>query len=608
MKSSFTSYSSLRQYIIFILCVAAVVPLAFIGGGIYYDYQESMTAKIRSQLTTTVLHHKESIERFLHETSSAMKMVVELESIERLSQQQVLESIFNTMQREYDQAFEDLGVIDYKGNHLAYVGPYDLLNRNYSSSFWFKEMLEKQIFISDVFLGFRQVPHFIIAVRNGDGENMWILRATIHAVKFRNLVETVRLWPKCETFIVNRDGLYQTRAQYGGKGVETLDDTLPVNPHFDGVGMWAVDHDGHLQPRASSSGIAMETLESKFLETSHFEGVRLREVDRNGVRLIRAKTWMKDNTWLLVVQEEMDEAFSELFTTRNRAIIVFVFGAVLVGIATFFTTELLIKKIVKADQERDLMNTQLIQSQKLASIGEFSTGIAHEINNPLAVIYVETELVQIILKKEDVVPAAEIVDIKDSLNEIKNQVNRCKTITHKLLNFARKMDSVIKEVDINELIDDVLSMRESDASYMNIAISREYQKDLPQIYTDPSLLRQVLLNLVNNAIDAMVNGGEIVVGTRREKVKNISLKNGAQSDMVVISVLDTGMGIPEENLEKIFDPFFTTKPPGKGTGLGLSICHGIIQTLGGNISAASQAGKGSTFTIKLPVEDKKLVS
>ncbi len=599
MKPSSTSYSSLRKYIILILCAAAVIPLAFIGGGIYYSYQESMTAKIRSQLVSTVLHHKESIERFLSETSSAMKMVAQLESIERLSQQQVLESIFNTMQREYDQAFEDLGVIDYKGNHLAYVGPYDLLKRNYSSSFWFKEMLKKQVYISDVFLGFRQVPHFIIAVRNGEGENMWILRATIHATKFRNLVETVRLWPKCETFIINRDGLYQTRARSGGKEMEAMDDNVPAYPHYEGGVSSDVEWEDHFR------GIAMEADESKFLKTSHFEGVRLREVDRNGVRLIRAKTWMKDNSWLLVVQEEMDEAFSELFTTRNRAIIVFVLGAVLVGIATYFTTELLIKKLVKADQERDLMNKQLIQSLKLASIGEFSTGIAHEINNPLAVIYVETELVQTILKKENVVPAAEIIDIKDSLNEIKNQVNRCKTITHKLLNFARKMDSVIKEVDINELIDDVLGMRERDASYMNITISREYQKDLPHIYTDPSLLRQVLMNFVNNAIDATAEGGKIVVGTKREKVKTVSLKNGAQSDMVVLSVLDTGSGIPEENLEKIFDPFFTTKPPGKGTGLGLSICHGIIQTLGGSISAASQVGKGSTFTIKLPLENKK---
>ena len=566
-NSSSTSYNSLRQYIIILLCVSAAIPLIFIGGGIYYEYRKSMTDKITSQLTATVLHHKESIEKFLHETSSAMKVVVELESFERISQQPVLQSIFDTLQREYDHAFEDMGVIDNKGDHVVYVGPYDLQNRNYSSSIWFKEAMEKRIYISDVFLGFRQVPHFIIAVRHGDGADVRILRTTINAAKFDDLVENIRLGPKCRSFIINRDGLYQTRARSGYNEVETMD--------------------------------------PEFLDNSHFDGVRLWEVDRKGVGLIRAKTWMKDNTWMLIVQLEVDEAFAELYATRNIAIVVFVLGAVLVGIATFFSTELLIKKVIKANQERDLLNEQLIQSQKLASIGEFSAGIAHEINNPLAVIYVETELVQTLLKEEDDSAVAEIVDIKDSLNEIKIQVKRCKEITHKLLNFARKMDSELKEVDMHTLIDDVVSMRERDASFMNIAIVREYQKDLPLIYSDPSLLRQVMLNLINNAIDALVKDGEIAIGTRMETATTAPQKNDGKSDLVVIFVRDTGMGIPEENLKKIFDPFFTTKPPGKGTGLGLSICHGIIQKLGGNMSVASQMGKGTTFTIKLPMADRK---
>ncbi|MGD9974990.1 MAG: ATP-binding protein [Desulfatirhabdiaceae bacterium] len=561
------SYRGLRQYIIIILCVAAAIPLAFIGGGVYFEYRKSMTDKIRSQLTSIVLHHKESIEKFLHETSSAMKVVVQLESLDRISQQSALQSIFNSLQQEYDQAFEDMGVIDGKGNHVVYVGPYDLQNRNYSTSIWFNEAMEKQIYISDVFLGFRQVPHFIIAVRKNEGPDAWILRATINADKFGNLVENVRLGQTGEAFIINREGMYQTRSRSGGS--------------------------------------VMKTVDPKFLEISHFDDVRLWEVEWKGVRLIRAKTWMKDNNWMLIVQQEVDDAFSELFATRNRAIVVFILGAVLVGIATFFTTELLIKKIEKADKERDLLNEQLIQSQKLASIGEFSAGIAHEINNPLAVIYVETELVQTILKKEDVTRVKGITDIKDSLNEIKIQVNRCKEITHKLLNFARKMDSVLKEVDINALIDEIVGMRERDASFMNIVIVKKYQHDLPPVCSDPSLLRQVILNLINNAIDAMEKGGQIIIGTRMEPMKAASRKNGMQSDGLVIFVQDTGVGIPEENLQKIFDPFFTTKPPGKGTGLGLSICHGIIQKLGGNISAASQVGKGTTFTIKLPIEYQK---
>ncbi len=561
-----TSYRGLRQYIIFILCVAAAVPLAFIGGGVYYEYRKSMTDKIRSQLTSIVQHHKESIEKFLHETSSAMKVVVELESFERISKPLVLEAVFQTLQQEYEHAFEDIGVIDGQGNHVVYVGPYDLQNRNYRTSVWFQEAMEKRIYISDVFLGFRQVPHFIVAVRHGEGADAWILRATIHAATFGSLVENVRLGRSGEAFIINRDGVYQTRSRSGGNVMDVVD------PHF--------------------------------LEITPFDDIRLWEIERKGIRLIRAKAWMKDKSWMLIVQQEVDDAFAELFATRNRAILVFVFGAVLVGIATFCTTELLVRKIEKADRERDLLNEQLIQSQKLASIGEFSAGIAHEINNPLAVIYVETELASTLMKKESFVGIQGLDDVTDSLREIRTQVNRCKEITHKLLNFARKMDSVVQETNIHVLIDEVIAMRERDASFQNIVITRKFLENMPRVSSDPSLLRQVLLNLINNAIDALPQGGNIIVETKQGP-DNQSDRRGEEFERFRIIVRDTGVGISEENLKKIFDPFFTTKPPGKGTGLGLSICHGIIQKLGGEISVESRLGVGTTFTVTLPVVTRK---
>ena len=137
-------------------------------------------------------------------------------------------------------------------------------------------------------------------------------------------------------------------------------------------------------------------------------------------------------------------------------------------------------------------------------------------------------------------------------------------------------------------------MREREATYSNIELVKHYETNLPLIHSDPSLLRQVLLNLINNAMDAIQKGGEITVET-----------DIGEGDSVEIRVSDTGIGIPQENLSKIFDPFFTTKPPGKGTGLGLSICHGIIDKLGGSISVTSQVGKGTTFSIKLPLETAK---
>jgi two-component system, NtrC family, sensor kinase len=484
-------------------------------------------------------------------------VVTQLETLEQITRKDTLQRDFNILQREYNHAFEDIGVIDSTGSHVAYVGPYELLGKNYSDTAWFRETLERKIFISDVFLGFRQVPHFIIAVARGSGKEAWILRATVNAAKFAAIVENVRLGRTGEAFIISKEGFYQTRSRTGGQ--------------------------------------VMDQEKSKTLDLSYFEGVKFWRVkDDAGREVLRAKAWMKNNTWMLVVQQDVADAFGELYATRNMAVLIFILGACLIGLVTLFTTRMLVRKIELLDKARKVLDEQLIQSQKLASIGELSAGIAHEINNPLAVIGEEAGWMQDLLKRDTLKEVKELDDFKDSLREISQQAGRCKEITHKLLSFARKMESVIKDVDLNKLLDDVIAMRERDANYSNIAFNKKYHQNLPMIYSDPSLLRQVILNLINNAMDAIQKGGEITVETEV-----------GEGDSIEIRVRDTGTGIPAENLSKIFDPFFTTKPPGKGTGLGLSICHGIIEKLGGSISVASQVGKGTTFTIKLPLENVK---
>ena len=551
------SYRGLRQHIMIILFVAAAIPLAVIGGSIYYEYRASIRDKVTTQLEGMVTFHKESIEHFMQEITAAMTVTTQLEPLDKIVQSEILQDVFHCLQREYKQAFGDLGVIDSKGAHLAYIGAYDLLGKNYSDAPWFKEMVKKRVFVSDVFLGFRRLPHLIVAVRHGDGENTWILRATVDAARFGSIVENVRVGHTGQAFIVNKEGYYQTRPRTGG--------------------------------------YVMEKSEPGSLDLEPFDGVKVQEAKgKKGEEVLRAETWMKDNNWLLVVQQDVDEAFAELYATRNTAILIFVLGGILVAAVSFFTTNLLVRRIEKADQEKGVLDEQLIQSQKLASVGELSAGIAHEINNPLAVIGEEAGWMQDLLKRDSLKDIKEMDDFKDSLQEIAQQTGRCKEITHKLLSFARKMESVIKDVNINDLVEDIIGMVEREATLDNIKFARQYHEHLPLIYSDPSQLRQVILNLINNARDAIDRGGEIKIET-----------DIGEGDTINIRVGDTGKGIPTENLGKIFDPFYTTKPPGKGTGLGLSICHGIIEKLGGDISVASQAGKGTTFTITLPLEMKR---
>ncbi len=261
-------------------------------------------------------------------------------------------------------------------------------------------------------------------------------------------------------------------------------------------------------------------------------------------------------------------------------------ASLLLSALSFVTVRQLLGQKAAAEQEKDWSTEQLLQSQKLASIGELSAGIAHEINNPLAIIRQEAEWLLHLFKKESPPDAAEI---KNCLTEVVYQVDRAREITHNLLNFARRRQPVAQAVDLNRLVEDMTMLVAKEAQNNRISVVKQLQPDLPSINSDAPLLRQVILNLLNNAIQAVGQDGTVTVTTRV-----------AEGHQVMFQVDDTGGGISRENLAQIFDPFFTTKPQGKGTGLGLSICHGIIERLGGKISAASVEGKGASFTVKLP--------
>jgi two-component system NtrC family sensor kinase len=221
-------------------------------------------------------------------------------------------------------------------------------------------------------------------------------------------------------------------------------------------------------------------------------------------------------------------------------------------------------------------------------VGELAAGIAHEINNPVAIMVEEAGWIQDLLDE-----GLEVDDnhreVQRALTQIRTQGSRCKDITHKLLSFARKIDPTVKRVNLNELIEEMAALCEQRAKFANVRIETSLADNIPEVAASPSELQQVLLNLINNAIDAMEPGGGLLdIITRRDSVH------------VVVSISDTGCGIPKANLSRIFDPFFTTKPVGKGTGLGLSIIYGIVNKMGGEISVKSALDRGTVFIIRLP--------
>jgi signal transduction histidine kinase len=235
------------------------------------------------------------------------------------------------------------------------------------------------------------------------------------------------------------------------------------------------------------------------------------------------------------------------------------------------------------------MDDLLIHSQKMSVLGELSSGIAHEINTPLGIIGQETELLQMLVNRPEYLALHSSPELRDRIDQISTQVERCGEITHQLLDFARKTRAVLQTVNLGELVEDMIRLVEREAGYCNISIKRHYHDKGQTISTDPTLVRQVVLNLLQNGVQAVGENGTVTASTR------------ILTDHAEIKVADTGCGIAPENLQRIFDPFFTTKPPGQGTGLGLSICLKIMHRLGGHIRVKSAPGQGAVFTLLLPV-------
>lgn len=266
----------------------------------------------------------------------------------------------------------------------------------------------------------------------------------------------------------------------------------------------------------------------------------------------------------------------------------------------------------KEAEFREKMEQQMIVTERLASLGTLATGVAHEINNPLAIIKEATGWMELLLKKEELAEMPRKADFEKGLGKIEKSVERARRITHQLLDFVQKHDSALSEINLEELVEESVRLINREVVNKDIEIVRKTKPSAGNIWTDPYRLRQVLINLLNNAIHATSPGGKITISSSvlshfqapaclrsqaspaREQRKNNS------TEAVELRVEDTGQGIPKENLKKIFEPFFSTKSPGKGTGLGLFVSQGIINKLGGNIEVESEVGKGTVFCITLP--------
>ena len=552
-------YRVLMRNIVVIIISVSFIPLILVSSTIYYQFRTSYREKVYAHLRDLVQNHTHNIDSFLGEKLGDIRFLAESFGYDHLSNESFLQEKLAVLQKDYGPVFVDLGVVNPDGKQIAYAGPFKLDKAHYSDAEWFQQAMQRQYFISDVFLGLRGLPHFIVAVKTSRDGHTWILRSTIDFVAFNTLVESIRLGETGFAIILNKEGKLQT---------------TPMS-------------------KPSLDTIPAKSIYAEFLENPAGAVDKIRvavKSDSFDQKTIFVASFLKNGDWLLVYQQQFADAFADLNKTFTITTIMMLLGPLCIVIMAITLSKIIINRIAQIDEEKQLMNVKVVETGKLASVGELAAGVAHEINNPVAIMVEEAGWMGDLLEEEEIKNSKNLAEFRRAIGQIKDQGRRCKEITQKLLSFARKTDGTVQDIEINEVLEELVALSAQRAKYALVTIQTHFEQNLPHLKLSLSELQQVFLNLINNSLDAMeTKGGSLTIESRLEK------------DLIVVEVTDTGMGIPEANLNRIFDPFFTTKSVGKGTGLGLSICYGIIDKMGGKIEVRSTVGQGTTFTVHLPV-------
>lgn len=550
-KSPALRYRKMRLNMVVITSIVTLLPLLFMFVVNSWQYYKSSKNESLSALQILEDKTRHSIELFLEERLSTLRFISSAYTYDELADPQKILRIFSVLRTELG-GFIDVGLINETGIMISYAGPYTLLGKDYGQQPSFQKAILKGQYISDVFMGYRAFPHIVLATHhiNESGKG-WIIRATIDTSSLEDILRSMNLDSKSDVFLINSEGVVQTKSAYHGKILEKCPLALP-----------------------------MATERTQMIE----------DFSSTGEDSIIAVTKVKNTDFSLVTVVPRKSLYKEWHTLKVEMLVVFLVSVILILITILKISKILIHQVQMADSKRESAFRELQHSQKLSSIGRLAAGVAHEINNPLAIINEKAGLMTDLLEFEpDFKSKNRFIDLTSAISK---SVERCRSITHRLLGFAKRIDVKIEILDINEVIKEVIGFVERETLYRKIDLQLDLHQPIHLISSDHGQLQQVILNILTNAISAVPEQGVISIETRSEE-------NGGVS----ITIKDNGCGMSPETQKRIFDPFFSTKKE-LGTGLGLSITYGIIQKLGGDIKVSSKENEGSLFTIILPKEPK----
>ena len=534
---------------VLIMTVVSLAPLVVMTAVDYKVTQKSVESELVLRTSRIVSNTKRAVEFSLLERMAALDFIVQDNRFQMLTDCARLEAILDHLRLTFG-GFVDLGVIDSTGRQLCYVGPYDLSGFDYSDQDWFRNVRDQGMHISDVFPGFRRVPHLVIAARHEiPGGGFYVLRTSLEAEFFNTLLSDLELSGNGDVFIVNSEGTLQTSSRMHGEVLDTID--LRV-------------------PEYSDSTRVFETR------------------TRDGRAVLIGYAYIPETPFILMIVKQKAVLMEPWRDTRRKLIGFLALSLSAIMVVILAVTTYLVNEIHWADLRRVATLHQVEYTNNMISLGRLGAGVAHEINKPLAIINEMAGLIKDLFSYTD--RYADDPKLSGIVDTILKSVKRCSEVTRRLLNFARDTDSETSPVDLAATVTEVLGFMGKEAEYRSIEVVVDIDKNLPKLETNCGRLQQILLNLINNAFAAVDDGGRIEISIRP-----------SNADSITIQVEDNGCGMSEHELTRVFEPFYTTKRSRGGTGLGLSITYSLAQELGGSIDVESKPDEGTRFRVTLPL-------
>lgn len=535
---------------VLVTATVALVPLiiwALAGYRLNLDTTESELVLRTSQL---VSNSWRSVSLFISERRSVLDFIAHDHTFETLNNKVRLAAILDNLNKRFG-GFTDLGVIDSSGIQQTYVGPHQLGGLGYNNELWFRQVLRHGVYISDLVRGYRKEPHLDFAVKRDlpDG-SFFVLRAALEAQKFNELIAQFEVGKKTDAFVINREGVLQTPSRYYGSVLEKIQIRIP-----------------DFSPKA-------QVFESKN--------------DKNE-RTVIGYAYIPETPFILMIVKQKGELIQPWYKTGWAFTGILATSILMILLVTLAVASHLVDQIHQADQERVDTLHQVEYTNKMVSLGRLASGVAHEINNPLAIINQKAGHIRdIFTLTEAYKKDPKLISLVDS---VLSTVHRCADVTKGLLDFARHLNVSIQTINLQEIINEVKSVLSKEAEVRCITVDVDLSENIPPFESDRGKLEQVFFNLFNNAIAVMNDGGHLEIKAERE-----------DTDFVSITFSNNGPGIPEADLKHVFEPFFYSRTGESGTGLGLAVTYALVQEMGGRISVQSEPGTGTRFNIRLPLK------